>query len=133
MANSAEVKLSEEDLQRFYDLNNEKQEIEKELKQLKKQIHHYFDQTFGSGEKAEVKLGKYKAQRSIRASVKYDDEKTVEKLEELNLKEFIVEVKQPDTDKLESAMKLDFVDEQDFAECKKERISQAITVKELSI
>ncbi|WP_208588755.1 hypothetical protein [Gracilibacillus suaedae] len=126
-------KLSEEMLKKYYDLNFQKKELEKEMNQIKKQIHHCLDEQFGKQQKAEVQLGKYKAQRIIRSSVHYDQEKTVQKLEELNLEDFILQVKQPDTDKLEAAMKIDLVNEEEFRDCKRNKLSQAITVNELSI
>ncbi|WP_163581465.1 hypothetical protein [Gracilibacillus saliphilus] len=125
--------LSEEMLKKYYDLNLQKKELEKEMNQIKKQIHHCLDEQFGKQQKAEVQLGKYKAQRIIRTSAHYDQEKTVQKLEELNLEDFILKVKQPDTEKLEAAMKIDLVNEEEFQDCKMNKLSQAITVKELSI
>ncbi|MCT2534712.1 hypothetical protein NC661_04775 [Aquibacillus koreensis] len=125
--------LSEEILKKYYDLNSQKKELEQEMNQIKKQIHLYLDETFGKEQKGEVKLGKYKAQRAIRSSVQYDDEKTIQKLEELHLQDFILQVKQPDTEKLEAAMKIDLVNEGDFVDCKTTKMSQAITVKELSL
>ncbi|WP_188205590.1 hypothetical protein [Alkalibacillus aidingensis] len=133
MTNSTDMELSEELLKRYYELNQQKLEIDKELKQIKKQIHNYLDETYGKEQKGEVKLGRYKAQRVIRSSVSYDDEKTVKKLKDLNLEEFIEVVKRPDTKKLEAAMELDLVDDNEFADCKKKKQSQAITVKELSL
>ncbi|QGH33674.1 hypothetical protein GI584_06420 [Gracilibacillus salitolerans] len=125
--------LTEEMLKEYYDLNNQKKELEKEMNQIKKQIHNYLDVTFGKEQKGEVQKGKYKAQRIIRSSVNYDEEKTVQKLEELNLEDFILQVKQPDTEKLEAAMKIDIVKEEEFKDCKMNKLSQAITVKELRI
>ncbi|WP_408004840.1 hypothetical protein [Radiobacillus kanasensis] len=137
MTNEVDVEesfeLTEELLKKYCDLNIQKKELEKEMNQIKKQIHNYLDDTFGKEQKGEVKLGKYKAQRIIRSSVHYDEEKTVQKLEELNLEDFILLVKQPDTKKLESAMKIDLVDEEEFVDCKTNKLSQAITVKELSL
>ncbi|ENH96129.1 hypothetical protein J416_12447 [Gracilibacillus halophilus YIM-C55.5] len=124
------LEITEGLLKKYHDLNREKKEIEKKLNQMKKQLHHYFDETVGKEQKAEVKRGPYKAQRVIRSSVQYNDEKTIQKLEELNLQDFILVVKQPDTEKLEAAMKLDLVDQDAFADCKKQKHSQAITIKE---
>ncbi|WP_018932967.1 hypothetical protein [Gracilibacillus lacisalsi] len=126
-------KLSEEMLKKYFDLNLQKKELEKEMNQIKKQIHHCLDEQFGKQQKAEVQLGKYKAQRIIRTSVHYNQEKTVQKLEELKLEDFILQVKQPDTEKLEAAMKIDLVNEEEFQDCKMNKLSQAITVKELSM
>ncbi len=81
-------------------------------------------------QKGEVRHGKYKVQRVIRSKVQYDEEKTVEKLEELNLADFLV--KRPDTEKLEAAIKVDLVKEKDFEGCKTNKLTQAISVKEIN-
>jgi hypothetical protein len=125
--------ITEELVRNYYELTIQKKEIEKEMNELKKQIHHYFDHHVGKEQKGEVKIGKYKVQRVIRSSVSYDEEKTVQKLKELNLEDFIIHVERPDTEKLEAAMKIDLVDEKEFMDCKTNKLSQAITVKELSL
>ncbi|QDP41153.1 hypothetical protein [Radiobacillus deserti] len=126
------IELSEDLLKKYYDLNTQKKVLDNELNQLKKQIHDYLDETVGKEQKGEIKRGKYKAQRVIRSSVQYDNEKTVQKLEELKLNDFILVVKRPDTEKLEAAMKIDLVKEEEFIDCKTNKLSQAITVKEIS-
>ncbi|MRH41556.1 hypothetical protein GH741_02570 [Aquibacillus halophilus] len=127
------VEISEEVLKKYYDLNNQKKVLEAEMNQIKKQIHTYLDESFGKEQKGEVKRGKYKAIRTIRSSVNYDEEKTVQKLEELNLEDLILQVKRPDTEKLEAAIKIDLVKEDEFVDCKTNKLSQALTVKELSL
>ncbi len=122
--------ITEEYLKRYADLNIEKKTIEKELNLIKKQLHEYLDETFGKKQKGEVRHGKYKVQRVIRSKVQYDEEKTVEKLEELNLADFLV--KRPDTEKLEAAIKVDLVKEKDFEGCKTNKLTQAISVKEIN-
>ncbi|PWU69577.1 hypothetical protein [Gracilibacillus dipsosauri] len=122
--------ITEEYLKRYADLNIEKKTIEKELNLIKKQLHEYLDETFGKKQKGEVRHGKYKVQRVIRSKVQYDEEKTVEKLEELNLADFLV--KRPDTEKLEAAIKVNLVKEKDFEGCKTNKLTQAISVKEIN-
>ncbi|GGA89553.1 hypothetical protein [Ornithinibacillus halotolerans] len=124
------IDITEEEIKRYFDLNKQKKEIETTMNELKKKFHDVLDNSFGKKEKGEIQRGRYKLQRQIRSSVNYDEEGTVKKLEELNLKEFIVERKVPDTDKLESALKLGLVEENDFIEQKKVRITQSIVVKE---
>ncbi|WP_233269556.1 hypothetical protein [Alteribacillus sp. YIM 98480] len=137
MTNEAGVEesfeLTEETLKKYYELNIQKKRLEKEMNRIKKQIHNYLDDTLGKEQKGELKRGKYKAQRVIRSSITYDEEKTIKKLEELNLEDFILQVKRPDTEKLEAAMTIDLVEEKDFVDCKTNKLSQAITVKELSL
>ncbi|MDL4841749.1 hypothetical protein [Aquibacillus rhizosphaerae] len=129
----ASFDISEETLKKYYDLNTQKKVLEGEMNQIKKQIHSFLDESFGKEQKGEVKRGKYKAQRTIRSSVNYDEEKTVQKLEELNLEDLILQVKRPDTEKLDAAFKIDLVNEDAFADCKTNKLSQSITVKELSL
>ncbi|WP_096271824.1 hypothetical protein [Paucisalibacillus globulus] len=122
--------ITEEEMKRYVDLNKRKKEIEIEMNDLKKKFHEALDSSFGKQSKGEIRQGNYKLQRQIRSAVSYDDAGTVEQLEQLNLKEFIIETKIPDTEKLESALKLGLVEEEDFKEHKKVRVTQSIIVKE---
>jgi hypothetical protein len=120
--------VTEEELRKFYELNKQKKEIETELNQLKKQVHQFLDHSFGKEQKGEVQRGNYKAQRQIRSSTNYHDEHTVQKLEELNLGDFIL--KRPDIEKIEAAIKIGLVEEKAFEECRETKLTQAIVVKE---
>ncbi|SET21148.1 hypothetical protein SAMN05216389_1071 [Oceanobacillus limi] len=122
--------ITEEDIKRYYDLNNQKKDIEQEMRYLKKKFHEVLDDSFGKESKGEIQRGNYKVQRQIRSSIRYDDENTIQKLEDLNLNDFIVEVRRPDTEKLESAINLGLVEEKDFSDCKKSKLTQTIVVKE---
>lgn len=120
--------ITENELKRYFDLNKQKKEIEQEMNHLKKLFHQFLDHSFGKEQKGEILRGNYKAQRQIRSSVNYHDEETVQKLEELNLKEFIL--KRPDIEKIEAAVKVGLVDEKSFEDCKDTKFTQAIVVKE---
>ncbi len=122
--------ITEEEMKRYVELNKRKKEIEQEMNDLKKKFHDALDSSFGKQGKGEIRQGNYKLQRQIRTAVNYDDIGTVRRLEELNLKEFIIETKIPDTEKLESALNLGLVEEEDFKEHKKVRVTQSIIVKE---
>ena len=124
------VAITEEDIKRYYDLNKQKKVIDQEINQLKKTFHHILDHSIGKGKKGELQRGNYLVQRQIRSSINYLEDKTIQKLEELNLSDFINLVKRADTDKLEAAMKIGFVEEKEFDDCKTERLTQAIVVKE---
>ncbi|MGP4108019.1 hypothetical protein [Virgibacillus sp. L01] len=123
--------LTTDMLKRYFELNNQKKKIDNELKLLKKNLHEILDESIGKDQKGELQRGDYKIQRQIRSSISYIDEKTVEKLEELNLNDCIVHVKRPDTNKLEAAIKLGLVEENEFEGCKKAKVTQALVVKEL--
>ncbi|WP_047985699.1 hypothetical protein [Ornithinibacillus californiensis] len=122
--------LTEEEIKRYFDLNKQTKEIKKEMEELKKKFHEVLDASFGKNEKGEIQRGHYKLQRQIRTAVSYDEQGTIKRLEDLNLSEFIIETKTPDTEKLESALKLGLVEEEDFKDQKKVRITPTIVVKE---
>ncbi|WP_052345722.1 hypothetical protein [Paucisalibacillus sp. EB02] len=124
------LSITEEEMKRYVELNMYKKEIEQEMNELKKRFHEALDLSFGKQNKGEIRQGNYKLQRQIRSAVSYDDAGTVKQLEQLNLKEFIIETKIPDTEKLESALNLGLVEEEDFKEYKKVRVTQSIIVKE---
>lgn len=121
--------ITEANLKRFYELTKQKKEIEKEIDHLKKHFHHVFDQSVGEKEKAHMTCGLYQIQRHIRQSIRYHPDKTVQKLEDLQLSDFIDIIKQPNTDKLKAAIRLGLVDEHVFADCIDKKITQAISVK----
>ncbi|MFD2043526.1 hypothetical protein ACFSTA_03965 [Ornithinibacillus salinisoli] len=124
------LSITEEEIKRYFELNKQKKDIEQEMNYLKKRFHELLDDSFGKEKKGEIQRGNYKVQRQIRSAIRYDDEHTIEKLEELNLNDFIEEVRRPDTEKLESAIKLGLVEEKEFADCKKSKLTQTIVVKE---
>ncbi|WP_010096492.1 hypothetical protein [Ornithinibacillus scapharcae] len=120
----------EAEVKRYYELAKQKKDIEQEMNDLKKKFHDILDATFGIQSKGEIKLGHYKLQRQIRTSIHYDNDGTVLQLEQLNLNDFIIEKKVADTEKLESAINLGLVGEEDFKEYKKTKVTQSIVVKE---
>lgn len=122
--------ITENKLKRYHELNHMKKEIEKEMKQLKQVFHHSLDAELGEGAKGEITKGNFTLQRQIRTSINYIDEKTVQTLEALNLKDCIIIEKKPDIEKLEAAIKLGIINPEDFTHCKEEKIRQAIVVKE---
>jgi uncharacterized Zn finger protein len=126
-----QVAVTADDLERYFTLRKQKTEMEKEINELKKKIHDYFDEHAGEKQKGSVTLGNYQASRQIRSSVLYDKVETVEKLQELNLKDFIIVEKKPDTEKLEAAMKIGLVEKDVFEECKNTKLTQAIVVREV--
>ncbi len=131
MKEPAEGSLTTDMLKRYFELNNQKKKIDNELKLLKNNLHEILDESIGKEQKGELQRGDYKIQRQIRSSISYIDEKTVAKLEELNLNDCIIHVKRPDTNKLEAAIKLGLVEENEFEGCKKTKVTQALVVKEL--
>jgi hypothetical protein len=118
--------VTEEMLEKFYRLNQKKKEIDSAMNELKKQFHHYFDETVGENLKGQVTVGDYKLQRQVRTTEKYNEDKTVEKLEVLQLQDLLV--KKPDNDKIKAAISLGILKEADLDECRIVSVSPAISV-----
>jgi hypothetical protein len=124
-----ETVITREMLAHYLELNHKKKEVETELEELKKAFNHYFDLSVGKNAKGEMVLRDYKIQRQIRDTVKFKQEQTVQRLEELNLIELIQ--KKPDEGKIKSAIQLGLLHEEDLEDCKTVNSSQAIYVKYL--
>ena len=123
--------ISEDLVIKYQALNEKKKEIEKELDELKKVFHIYFDNLVGQNQKGEVTVNNYKLQRQIRKSEKLHDEKTVIRLTELNMTDLIHQVPKPDEEKVRSAITLGLLKEEDLEGCLIKSASQAIIVKTL--
>jgi len=122
--------ISEKMVERYYKLQVQAKNIERELNELKKVFHQYFELKLGENEKGELVFKNYKLQRQIRILEKYHDVKTVEKLESLNLSDCIQVIKKPDVKKIKAAMELGILNEEELAGCKDCKISTAIFVRE---
>ncbi|WP_409298766.1 hypothetical protein V1498_10255 [Peribacillus sp. SCS-26] len=122
--------ITEEMAARYYDLSKKSKLIEKEMNDLKKQFHAYFDYSAGSEQKGEIELGSYKLTRQIRKTENYISETTIERLESLNLSDCIEVIRKPNTEKIRSAITLGFLAESDLEDCIVQKISSAITIKE---
>jgi hypothetical protein len=123
--------ISEKIVARYFHLSELEKEIEKEMKELKKVFHLYFDETIGTDQKAEFTLGDYKIQRQIRLSESYDDEKTVSRLEERNLQDCIQIIKKPDIQKIEAAITLGILELKEIEDCRNKKVSKAISVRKI--
>ncbi|HAM81459.1 hypothetical protein [Ornithinibacillus bavariensis] len=124
------LSITEEEIKRYYELNKLQKEVKQEMDHLKKKFHDILDASYGKEKKGEVQRGNYKLQRQIRVSTSYDDAIAVKKLDEMNLKDFIIVTRTTDKEKLESAFKLGLVEEDEFKDCKVTKLIPSITVKE---
>lgn len=131
MSRQAYQSITEQVLEQYYQLNERKKEIEKQMKELNQAFHQYFDETAGENEKGEVHVGPYKLQRQIRSSHYFDDEKTVQRLEELNLHDCIQIIKKPDQKKLESAITLGIIEGDQINDCKVSKNTKAIVIRKI--
>ncbi|WP_253805453.1 hypothetical protein [Fictibacillus arsenicus] len=129
--NKTDYTISEDLVIKYNTLSAKKKELEKELDELKKVFHIYFDNLVGPNEKGEVTVNNYKLQRQIRRSEKFNDEKTVHRLTELNMTDLIHHVPKPDEEKVKSALTLGLIKEEDLEGCLIKSASQAIVVKTL--
>ncbi|REJ31289.1 hypothetical protein [Caldibacillus debilis] len=123
------IVITEEMVARFFQLVKKEKEIEKELNQLKRQFNDYFDAKVGNSEKGEKEIGPYRLQRQIRVRESYKEEEVVRKLEELNLQDCIQYIKKPDYRKLEAAIALGLLSEDELDEYKERKFTPVITVK----
>lgn len=53
-------RLTEEMLEKYYEINQKKKEIETAMQEMERECHHYFDETVGKNVKGEVILVDYK-------------------------------------------------------------------------
>jgi len=125
------LQISEEDVKTYYQLQEQKKEIDKQIKQFHEKFHRYFDTIAGEYQKGEIQIGEYKVQRQIRQSTVYEEEKTVQLLEQLQLHDLIQIIKKPDEEKIESAIALGLIDRRQMEECKKVKKTKAIVVKKM--
>ena len=123
------TQIPEELISNYFTLSEKAKEIEKELKEMKKIINVYFDETVGKQEKGESIVGDYKIQRQVRTSESYHDEKMVKRLEELNLVDCIRISKQPDQQKIDAAITLGLLGQADIEDCIVKKTTNAITVR----
>ncbi|PGL70605.1 hypothetical protein [Bacillus sp. AFS055030] len=131
MGRKNNFKITEPMLNKYYDLSQKKKDIENQLEELQKIFHGYFDHQVGTNEKGELIINNLKLERIIRKKEKFNEEKTINKLEELNLSDLIQVVKKPDGDKIKSALNLGLLKEKDLDGCISVNSSQAIYVKPL--
>lgn len=126
-----QLEITEEMVERYYELQKEAKKIDKQLNDLKRVFHQYFDLMVGENQKGELLFRKFKLQRNIRVSEKFHEEKTIEKLEKLNLLDCIKTIKEPDEEKINAAISLGIVDKSVFDDCKQRKTTSAILVKEI--
>jgi hypothetical protein len=122
--------ITKEMLCEFEDLNELKKDVEKRLDALKKTFHLYFDENVGVNEKGELTIDGYKLQRAIRKVEKFDIDKTVDRLESLNMVDLIQVIKKPDEEKVKAAINLGFLKDEDLEGCIAVQSSGAIYVKQ---
>ncbi|MBM7619082.1 hypothetical protein JOC95_000931 [Bacillus tianshenii] len=129
MSKRTEQQLTADMLEKYYEYNKKKKEIEAEMNHLKEVFHQYFDHQLGSDDKGEVLLGGFKLQRQVRKTEKYREDTTIKRLEELKMEDLIQVVKKPDEAKIKSAIQLGLLKEEDLEGCLTTSTSLAISVK----
>lgn len=110
-------------------LNEEKKEIEAKLNNMKDIFNHYFDANVGENEKGELVIEDLKLERQIRKVEKFNDAKTVDRLESLNMLDLVQTIKRPDEEKVKAALNLGFLTNKDLEGCISLKTTGAIYVK----
>lgn len=123
--------ITGEMLMKYHELNKKKKEIDSEMDYLKKIFHTYFDNFVGENKKGEIIDQGIKLQRQIRKTEKYNEALTIQVLEQLNLNDLIKVVKKPDDDKINAALQLGLLTENDLSDCKNTTYSKVISVREV--
>lgn len=118
-------------LTRYYQLNEMKKEIEKEMGQLKETFNQFFDETVGVNVQGEFAENGFKLQRQIRKTEKFDEKLTVKRLEEMQMEDLIETVRKPDKTKIHAAIELGLLREEQLEDLRVRNFTRAIVVKEL--
>ncbi|WP_052353674.1 hypothetical protein [Neobacillus jeddahensis] len=132
MGKNKESLITGEMLNRYYELNKKKKEIEVEMNQLKETFQSYFNQQVGSDHKGELTINGYKLQRQIRKMEKYQEEETIKRLEDLRMTDLIQVVKKPDDGKIKAALNLGLLQPNQLEGCVVTTLSPAISVKPIT-
>lgn len=122
--------ITEEMVEKFFQLNKQAKEIDKELSRLKKAFNQYFDLTVGENQKGVLTFESFEHQRQIRVAEKFREEETVKKLEEMNLTDCIKVVKQVDEEKVKAAVTLGILPAEILTDYKDRKHIPVIAVKE---
>ncbi|MGG3564671.1 hypothetical protein ABES03_24045 [Neobacillus rhizosphaerae] len=131
MLNNNDSLITGEMLNKYYELNKKKKEIEMEMSTLKDAFQAYFNNLVGCNHKGEITISGFKLQRQIRKTEKYHEVDTVRRLEELQMHDLIQVVKKPDDSKIKSAFNLGLLSPQQLEGCIITNFSPAISVKPL--
>lgn len=131
MLKNNESFITGEMLNKYYELNKKKKEIEMEMNTLKEAFQTYFNNLVGSNHKGEITISGFKLQRQIRKTEKYNEVATVKRLEELQMNDLIQVVKKPDDNKIKSALNLGLLSPDQLDGCIVTTFSPAISVKPL--
>lgn len=125
------MKINGDMLARYYQLNEMKKEVEKEMGQLKEEFNQYFDEAVGVNVRGEFAEMGYKLQRQIRKTEKFDEASTVKRLQEMQMEDLIETVRRPDKTKIHAALELGLLREDQVEDLRVRNYSQAIVVKPL--
>ncbi|MBN6205769.1 hypothetical protein JYK21_04830 [Ralstonia pickettii] len=125
------MKINGDMLTRYYQLNEMKKEIEKEMGQLKETFNQFFDETVGVNVQGEFAENGFKLQRQIRKTEKFDEKLTVKRLEEMQMEDLIETVRKPDKTKIHAAIELGLLREEQLEDLRVRNFTRAIVVKEL--
>ncbi|WP_176541479.1 MULTISPECIES: hypothetical protein [unclassified Bacillus (in: firmicutes)] len=129
MVNNNKSLITGEMLQRYYELNKQKKEIELEMNELKDVFQSYFNQLVGTQQKGEITASGFKLQRQIRKIEKFHEADTVKRLEELQMTDLIQVIRRPDDTKIKAALELGLLTHSHLAGCVTTSYTPALSVK----
>ncbi|WP_062352855.1 hypothetical protein [Bacillus kwashiorkori] len=129
-AKHEKIEVTEELVEQFFYLSKQAKEIDRQLSMLKKIFNDYLDEYYGRNERVDLQFDRFQLQRQVRVTEKYDEPKVVEKLEKLNLTDCIKVEKRPDGEKIQAAITLGLLKEEDLQQMKIKKTATAISVKE---
>jgi hypothetical protein len=129
MVNNNKSLITGEMLQRFYELNKQKKEIELEMNELKDTFQSYFNQLVGTQQKGEITVNGFKLQRQIRKIEKFHEIDTVKRLEELQMTDLIQVIRRPDDTKIKAALELGLLTPSHIDGCVTTSYTPALSVK----
>lgn len=124
-------KIHVDKLERFYNLQEMKKEIDQELGELKKEFNRIFDESVGENRAGEFVEAGYQLKRQIRKTEKYDEERTVQLLEDLQMEDLIETVRRPDKTKIHAAIELGLIRGDQLEDMIVRQYSRVLQVKQV--
>lgn len=124
-------KIHVDKLERFYNLQEMKKEIDAELGDLKKEFNQLLDESVGENRAGEFVEAGYQLKRQIRKTEKYDEERTVQLLEDLQMEDLIETVRRPDKTKIHAAIELGLIRGEQLEDIIVRQYSRVLQVKQV--
>lgn len=122
-------KITLDKLERYYNLQELRKEIDQELSMLKEEFHQIFDEAVGKNRAGEFARDGYTVKRQIRKTEKFDEGRAVKRLEELAMEDLIETVRRPDKTKINAAVELGLLRQEQIEDLIVRQYSRVLTVR----